>query len=121
MKYLSPLFFIVLFACKNFITSNPKPINEMKVIMWDMYCADELFTEKQIKDSSLYKKPRERFKLYDQVFAIHKISRENFYSNYQYYVEHTDQFKILMDSIQAYGLLQRNKPIMNKLQSMVPN
>ena len=82
----------------------------MKAIMWDMVCADELYAESATKDSTL-KIKKDNFRLYQQVFAIHKISKNTFYSSYRYYQSHPDEYKILMDSLQAYGTLQKNKPI----------
>ena len=48
--------------------------------MWDMACADEWYVEKYSKDSTL-KKNKENIRLYEQVFATHKISKEQFYSS----------------------------------------
>lgn len=101
---------LVVASCKDGSASNTIPLNTMKVIVWDMACADELFNERQARDSVYLKMPQERFKLYEQIFAVHKISKEKFYNNYRYYQMHTDEFKTLMDSVQAYGLRERYKP-----------
>ena len=88
-------------------------VNEMKTIMWDMVCADELYAEASMRDSTL-KIKKDNFRLYEQVFAAHKISKENFYSSLHYYQSHTDEFKVLMDSLQNYSTQQRNKPLTTK-------
>ena len=113
IKYtlIASLFF---FSCKN----NHLSINTMKVIVWDMACADELFAQKMMKDSSVLQK-KENIKLYEQVFLIHKISKNQFYDNYKYYQLHPDQFKILMDSVQAYGSRLRNSN--TKILPMYPS
>jgi hypothetical protein len=98
---------VILASCKEGSLSKTLSIDKMKVMVWDMSCADELFAQLQYKDSSLTKKPQERYKLYNQVFAIHKVSKEKFYTDYKYYQQHTDQFKVLIDSVQAYGLRAR--------------
>ena len=69
---------IVVAACKDGSASNTIPLNTMKVIVWDMACADELFNERQARDSVYLKMPQERFKMYEQIFAVHKISKEKF-------------------------------------------
>ena len=108
MKKIHFLFVLFVFfvAC----TKKTIPLNKMKVIVWDMTCADELYFEKVQKDSSLIKK-KENIRLYEQVFLVHKISKDEFYSNYKFYQEHADQYKILIDSVQSYATRQRNVPI----------
>jgi hypothetical protein len=121
MKYFLLMLYFILIGCTNNVFTKTASINQMKVIVWDMFCADELFTEKQIRDTTLYKKINERYKIYDAVFAIHNTSKKEFYRDYQYYLEHPDLLKTLMDSVQAYGLLQRNKVNSNQLKSVIPN
>jgi len=109
LSFVLLLAIIVFFAsCKK--SSNKKlPLNEMKTIMWDMVCADELYAESVAKDSTL-KIKKDNFRLYEQVFAAHKISKEDFYSSLHYYQSHTDEFKVLVDSLQNYSIQQKNKP-----------
>ena len=118
MKTIKPFFFsvmvICLIACNN-SKAKKIPINNMKKIMWDMVCADELYAETVAKDSTL-KKKKDNIRLYEQVFAVNKISKEEFYSGYRYYQEHPDEFKVLIDSVQSYGNMQRIKPVKPSLQ-----
>jgi hypothetical protein len=93
------------------------PVNEMKIIMWDMVCADELYADASVRDSTVRIK-KDNFRLYEQVFAIHKISKETFYSSYQYYQSRPDEFKVLMDSLQSYGSRQRNRPVKPALKNL---
>jgi hypothetical protein len=101
------LFFI---ACKS---NNIIPVNTMKVMVWDMACADELVLEKQAKDSTLKKSNLDSLRktIYQQVFQVHKTTQATFYTNYQYYQQRPDLFKILMDSVQNYGTRESAKPI----------
>ena len=108
MKKLN--FFLMLLCLLVSCTQKNIPLNKMKVIVWDMACADELYIEKMQKDSSLIKQ-KENIRLYEQVFLVHKISKDEFYSSYKFYQEHADQYKILIDSVQAYGTRQRNVPV----------
>jgi hypothetical protein len=107
MKKLN--YFLILLFFLASCTSKNIPLNKMKVIVWDMACADELYIEKMHKDSTLIKK-KENIRLYEQVFLVHKISKDQFYSSYKFYQEHADQYKTLIDSVQAYGMRQRSVP-----------
>lgn len=99
----------VLLGC-NSSAEKKIPMNTMKKVMWDLACADELYMETSAKDSTL-KIKKDNFRLYEEVFAINKITKEEFYSGYKYYQEHPDEFKILIDSIQSYGASQKSKPL----------
>ena len=110
MRYpISVILFAILLvsACR----SKNKPvmgIDSMKVVMWDMLRADELYTRMTIKDS-LAKGRREDIRLYEEVFAAHKISRGYFDSCYKYFLAHPVQYKILVDSLDAYATRERSK------------
>jgi hypothetical protein len=83
-------------------------IDSMKVVMWDMLRADELYTRMSIKDS-LAKGRREDIRLYEEVFAVHKITRGYFDSSYKYYASHPVDYKILVDSLDAFATRERTK------------
>ena len=110
MKYvLSVLLISILFVagCRS---KNQRVIgiDSMKVVMWDMLRADELYTRMTIKDS-LAKGRREDIRLYEEIFALHKITRGHFDSSYKYYASHPADFKILIDSIDAFATRERTK------------
>ena len=74
----------------------------MKVVLWDMMKADEWYVQTTIIDT-LHMRTKENIQLYEQVFAIHHTSKNQFYNSYKYYQTHPDKFKVLMDSITAYA------------------
>ena len=82
------------------------PFDTIKVVMWDLLNAEEFNNILIIKDSTL-KKTKNNLKLYQQVFFMHHLSKEQFYYSYQFYEQHPDQFKTLMDSVSTYGPRQR--------------
>ena len=88
------------------------PLDTMKVVMWDMLKADEWYIRKTIKDSTL-KTKHENIRLYEQVFAIHNITRKQFYTSYKYYESHPPEFKVLIDSIEASSNRIRNSLFYN--------
>ena len=79
----------------------PKSVIEpgkMKTIVFDLLRADEYLNTYLFKDTSLNKKA-ETVKLYEQVFLIHHVSRDDFYKSYKYYQEHPDVNKLMFDSL----------------------
>jgi hypothetical protein len=113
------LFFVLLnicFACgKN--AKSVMPINEMKIVMWDMMNADNWYSSMTIKDTMALKDKR-NIALYQQVFKWHQITQEQFYKSYHYYELHPEEMKILFDSLESYATKQRmtfeGKPIKAK-------
>ncbi len=83
------------------------PLDTMKIIMWDMLKADEWYIRETIKDSTL-KNKHENIRLYEQVFAIHGITRNQFYASYKYYESHPTEFKVLIDSVETSSNRIRN-------------
>jgi hypothetical protein len=91
------------FACKsNPIDKNILPINSMKLVMWDILKADEWYTQTAIRDT-LHIRLNENFQIYEQVYKIHHIAKQQFYSSYKFYETHPEQFKTLIDSVIAVG------------------
>lgn len=108
MKWIGMLFFCLsIAAChKKRVDADVLPVNKMKGVMWDMIRADEWFTQTQFKDS-LHKRTKENFELYEQVFKIHHTNKAQYYSSYKFYEAHPDQFKVLIDSVNA--MVEREK------------
>jgi hypothetical protein len=97
------VFAMLLFSCKG--KQNKKnilPVSSMKLIMWDILKADEWYAQTAIRDT-LHKRLNENFQIYEQVYKIHHVSKEQFYTSYKFYETHPDQFKILIDSVIAVG------------------
>lgn len=97
-----------LMGCSDSSTKEILDVNEMKVIMWDMMKADELYTMQQVKDSSL-RLQKKNLDYYQIVFSNHKISRETFYKAYAYYEAHPLKMKELIDTLDQYGVRERNR------------
>ena len=97
-----------LISCGN---SDKRPADvlepkKMQAVLWDIIKADA-FTTQYIKNDSAKNAVEENLKLQQQVFAIHKISKADFYKSYDYYQSHTTEFKVLLDSMIAQA--QRGK------------
>jgi hypothetical protein len=106
-KRIGLYFFVLAIACAG--EKMPKqviPINDMSKIMWDLMKVDEYFIRITVKDS-LNKLAKENIRLYDQVFRSYGIERKKFYDSYAYYTAHPEQYKVLIDSMEAISTKQR--------------
>jgi hypothetical protein len=76
---------------------------EMEKILWDMVQADQYSSMYLIKDSARVNVKMETLKLYEEVFRLHQVSREEFRKSFQYYQEHPELTRNVFDSILARG------------------
>ena len=80
----------------------------MQAVLWDVIKADA-FTAEFIKNDSAKDAVEENLKLQQQIFSIHHISRQDFYKSYDYYKLHSDQLKVMMDSMIVQAERNKNK------------
>ena len=106
----------LLAACRGNSNERLLDINEMKVIVWDMMKADELYSVQQAKDSTL-RKQKKNLEYYEKIFAYHKISRFTFYKSFTYYEAHPLEMKELLDSIDQYATREKNRSFVKYGQS----
>ncbi|QEC67357.1 DUF4296 domain-containing protein [Panacibacter ginsenosidivorans] len=108
---MKKLFVTILVCCAFACTSPDKMpedvmnIEQMKPIVWDMMRAGMLVQNQFRLDTATQKK--EAVANYQKVFDIHGTTKDAFYHSYQYYLEHPDKHKILLDSVAAYANRQR--------------
>jgi hypothetical protein len=97
-------FGLLLLSCgsKNAVPRNVLSQKEMKEVMWDMMRADQFLTDYVFSRDSSVSRYLESTKWYGQILAIHNISQEKFRNSFNYYNEHPEQMKVLMDSIAVY-------------------
>lgn len=91
---------VILFSCgqKNTVPSGILKPAKMQIILWDVLRADAFTYEFVTKDSS--KKPEaENVKLQQQIFAVHKISKDEFYKSFEFYNAHPGLMQPLLDSL----------------------
>ncbi len=101
---------ITFFSCgnKNKIPSGILKPDKMQAVLWDVIKADA-FTAEFIKNDSAKDAVEENLKLQQQIFSIHHISRQDFYKSYDYYKLHSDQLKVMMDSMIVQAERNKNK------------
>ncbi len=95
-------------SCKTAYEKSILPVDSMKLVMWDMLKADELYIRILAKDSTA-KKRNENIRLYEEVFALHGISKGRFERSFKFYEAHPVQFKILIDSLEAFSMRERDR------------
>jgi uncharacterized protein DUF4296 len=104
-RFFSLLFFCSLISCANkeSIPSGIIPKDEMQKILWDMIQADQFSKQYIIKDSAKKNVGVETMKLYNEVFQVHHITKDEFQKSYQFYISRPDILKIVFDSLSAQG------------------
>lgn len=75
---------------------------QWKLVLWDMIQA-ERFAQQFIKDSTEAGREIQKFDLYERVFAIHDITREEFIASAKFYLGRPDLTATVFDSLAAYG------------------
>jgi hypothetical protein len=100
-----------MYSCKGKSTKTQVlPLDTMKVVIWDLMNAEEWNNLAIVKDTAL-RKSKNNLKLYQQVFFIHHLSKEQFYYSYQYYEQQPDKMKILVDTLSAFAERQKDKSL----------
>jgi hypothetical protein len=92
---------------KDKIPAGILPKEKMQKVLWDMILA-ERFRESFIKDSSKDLKA-ESFKLYAQVFEVHKISKDEFIKSYKFYMSRPDIARSMFDSLSTQANRRREE------------
>lgn len=92
---------VLLFACGG---NNKKADDsilkkeKMQAVLWDVLRADAFVFQFIIKDT-LKKPEAEMAKMQQQIFAVHKTTRDIFYKSLGYYKQHPDIFQPMLDSM----------------------
>jgi len=109
MIYIGLVICFVSCNNKDEIPSGILKPNQMQAVLWDVIKADA-FTTEFIKRDSSKNALDENLKLQQQIFAIHKTSKEIFYKSYDYYKANAARFKNILDSMIAQNERNKNKP-----------
>jgi len=112
-------------ADKDRVPSGILPLSKMQTVMWDMIQADQYAALSVAKDSSTHVNTKaETLKLYEEVFRLHEISREEFRKSYQYYLDHPELNQQLFDSLISQGNRLRtesySRPVSNRPPPIIP-
>ncbi len=111
------IFFLVIsffvIACSQ--REIPKDVlsqNKMQAVLWDVLLADEVAGFYIQQDSAMHALEKHA-NLYQQVFQIHKISREDFKRSLQFYESHPNLLKPVFDSLQKKSekVISKGRPV----------
>ena len=97
---------------KNAIPRGILDKDKMQVVLWDVIRA-ESFTNTYIKKDSTKNFILEDAKLQLQVFAMHHVTKDEFYTSYDYYRMHPELMSVVLDSINAVSMRQGNPMFKN--------
>lgn len=113
MKWFAACMLIMIIAActdHNKVPNNIIQRPKMEKVLWDMMQADRYvssFIMTQMRDSPSVKQEKAAV-LYEQVFRLNHISRDQFLKSYKFYLGRPDISKIMFDSIAARADRQRN-------------
>lgn len=100
---------ILIFSCAgNNLPNGVLSLNQMKLIIWDLTRVSQYKETDDLhamKDSTAKKK--DITLLYQQVFSLHKVNKEDFYKSLNYYQNNPLLNKTLYDTLAAYASRQR--------------
>lgn len=109
---------------KDRLPSNVLSREKMGDVLWDMILADQ-YSSFLTKDSAHINLKEERLRLYEQVFVLHGVSRDQFRKSYDYYLAHPDLEQAIFDSLQSKGTRLRteayNHPSANPVIAAPPD
>ena len=94
---------------KNGVPGGILPRDKMEQVMWDMAQADQYAALYLAKDSAHIDRKAETMRLYEEVFRLHQVTREEFRKSYRYYLDHPALNQILFDSVIARGVRARSE------------
>lgn len=99
------IFVGILLLLTSFISCSRKdqkknilPEKEMREVMWDLMRADQ-YVAAFLPHDSAHNKRDQSIKLYEEIFQIHKITREQFKTSFDYYSSRPDLFQPIVDSL----------------------
>jgi hypothetical protein len=81
---------------------------QMKGIIWDLIKAGELAKYDTLQHKNIRLKDTATL-LFEKVFALHGVEKQQFYKSYRYYLAHPDQNKALFDSVSAMANKESNR------------
>ncbi len=103
---------ISLFSCQNKKKEEILKPEKMQAVLWDIIRADN-FTIDFIKKDSTKNVNEENVKMQIEIFAIHKITKDEFYSSLDYYKKNNGLMKPIIDSIISKAEKTRNFKVTN--------
>lgn len=96
---------IILTAC-NAGAHTELDSQKMKVLLWDLSKAEAFHTYYLVRDSARNADSATKA-VYAKIFALHKVSADDFFYTLDIYRNDPMRYRVLMDSVNTYGSKQR--------------
>ncbi len=115
MKNLLSFSFLLFLASCSHSSKSPNNIlafEEMQKVTWDCLQTDEFLLNYIFKDTLIKKDSIAAIK-YEEIFKLHKTSKEQFFESLKYYQSKPDIYKALMDSISSLGFKSKKENEIN--------
>lgn len=105
-----------LFCCtnNNKVPDDIIPKEEMEKVLWDMLQADRFANEFLPKRGDTTYDDTAVFKVYQSVFNVHNITREEFLKSYKFYLGRPHITRVMFDSISAQAQRRRAEVYQSK-------
>jgi hypothetical protein len=110
LTFIAALFIIVCAGCVN-NNKVPKGIlskDEMRGLVWDLMQVDT-YAQTYIAKDTLKNLKKERTILFQQVFDLHKVSRDEFEKSFDYYMGRPDLTQSIFDTLASRQAQQRQE------------
>ena len=89
----------LFFSCsKSKVPSGILEPEKMQEVFWDFIRAD-VYANEIIRQDTTKNVELENAKLQAQVFKLHKVTKEEFYKSYEYYLNHQQLMKSMVDTM----------------------
>ncbi len=89
----------VLMSCsKSKVPKGIFDLEKMQAVYWDYIRAD-VYANEIIRNDTNRNANRENIKLQQRIFILHKITKEEFYKNYDYYLNHPSLMQEMIDTM----------------------
>ncbi len=102
MKILISVIFLLsagLMSCsKSKVPNGILEPEKMQAVYWDYMRAD-IYANELIRNDSNRNANKENIQLQKEVFELHKVTKEEFYKSYDYYLNHSSLMKQMLDTM----------------------
>jgi hypothetical protein len=112
MRLLSLLLVFIVSCSGESIPKDVLPKQKMTAVLYDIILADEWIDFTRMHDST-YLKFSKRAAVYDSVFQVHAIKKDQYQKSINYYQGRPDLLKEILDSVKTKADTTPPKPVRN--------
>ena len=111
MRYFFAFLLFINTACSknDKIPPDVLGMEKMEKVLWDMIQADRFASQYLAKDSARKNIRKETIVLYEHVFQLNKITKDEFVKSYKYYLSRPDITKVIFDSLATRAIRRKEE------------